>query len=106
MWFDEVVLGQLAHFEAILRAITYQQLSGKVAQTIYRRFNALFDGAGPSPGALTLLSDENLRAAGLSGIWRPPTEAAMSRCALIPCCCPMEHPLLSRLPRPIFNFGR
>ena len=30
------------YFEALVRAIVYQQLSGKAAATIYKRFTALF----------------------------------------------------------------
>ena len=53
-------------FEALLRSIIYQQLSGKVAGTIHGRFVDLFDGAGPSPEALLALSEDQLRGCGLS----------------------------------------
>jgi DNA-3-methyladenine glycosylase II len=55
-----------SHFNAIARAIVYQQLSGKAAATIYGRFAALFPRRAPTPPALLALSDEALRAAGLS----------------------------------------
>ena len=55
-----------SHFESVLRSITFQQLSGKAAATIYGRFRALFNGNAPTPAALVLLTDESLRAAGLS----------------------------------------
>ena len=53
-------------FEALLRAIIYQQLSGASAGAIYKRFVDLFDGAGPMPEALLGLSDDQLRGCGLS----------------------------------------
>ncbi len=53
-------------FEALLRSIIYQQLSGKAAGTIHGRFIDLFDGAGPSPEALLVLSEDQLRGCGLS----------------------------------------
>lgn len=53
---------------ALVRSITYQQLSGKAAETIYRRLCALFANpeAGPTAGELLALSDAQLRAAGVS----------------------------------------
>lgn len=54
------------HFEAVARAIVYQQLSGKAAGTIHGRFQALFPERVPAPDALLALPDEPLRAAGLS----------------------------------------
>jgi DNA-3-methyladenine glycosylase II len=54
-------------FEALLRSIVYQQLHGKAAATIHGRVLAeLKHHGGPTPAALTLASDESLRAAGLS----------------------------------------
>jgi DNA-3-methyladenine glycosylase II len=58
--------GDGTHFEAVARAIVYQQLSGKAAATIYGRFVALFDAGTPVPGQLLSLSDEELRGVGLS----------------------------------------
>lgn len=58
----------VAPFEALLRAIVSQQLSGKAAATILGRVHALFlTTKKPDPEALLLLSTESLRAAGLSG---------------------------------------
>lgn len=55
-------------FHALLRSITYQQLSGKAAATIFGRFLALFPGSRyPSPEAVLALPDAALRGAGLSG---------------------------------------
>lgn len=56
-----------APFPSLLRAIIYQQLSGKAAGTIHRRVLALFPGRGhPSPEALLAMDEERLRGAGLS----------------------------------------
>ena len=54
-------------YGALLRAIVGQQLSTKAARTIYLRVLDLFDGTTPSPEQLLEVSDEDLRAAGLSG---------------------------------------
>ena len=54
-------------FHSLMRAIVYQQLSGKAAGTIHRRLlDAL--GGGDTPGAerIAAASDETLRGAGLS----------------------------------------
>jgi 3-methyladenine DNA glycosylase/8-oxoguanine DNA glycosylase len=52
-------------FPYLLRAITYQQLSGKAAATIHGRILALV-GDPPRPEALLALPDAALRGAGLS----------------------------------------
>lgn len=58
---------QIHPFEALLRAIVYQQLSGKAASTIYGRFAALFPSVhGIIPERLLEFPDESLRAVGLS----------------------------------------
>jgi 3-methyladenine DNA glycosylase/8-oxoguanine DNA glycosylase len=57
-------LGSL--FEVLLRAIVYQQLNGKAAASILARVEALFPRNRPTPDALLALTDEPLRAAGLS----------------------------------------
>jgi DNA-3-methyladenine glycosylase II len=54
------------HFEALARAIVYQQLSGKAAGTIHGRFHTLYGGRAPEPAELLATSDEVLRGAGLS----------------------------------------
>jgi len=56
----------MAHFTAITRSIVFQQLSGKAASTIYNRFAALFDDETPVAHKLIELSDEQMRAVGLS----------------------------------------
>jgi DNA-3-methyladenine glycosylase II len=53
------------YFNALVRAIVYQQLAGKAAAAIHRRFIALFGGE-PSPEAILATPEEALRAAGLS----------------------------------------
>lgn len=54
-------------FAAVARVIVYQQLSGRAAGTIFGRVAALFGGEDSmSARALEDLSDEQLRAAGLS----------------------------------------
>ncbi len=56
-------------FLALAEAIVYQQLTGKVAETIFARARALFPRPHQGPTAEQLLraSDERLRGAGLSG---------------------------------------
>jgi DNA-3-methyladenine glycosylase II len=54
-------------FQALLRAIVYQQLHGKAAATILARVTDLHGGRGGlKPTTLLATSDEKLRAAGLS----------------------------------------
>lgn len=54
-------------FQALLRAIVYQQLSGKAAATIFGRVKALYPGRnGLHPAAILETPDEALRAAGMS----------------------------------------
>ena len=53
-------------FEALLRAIVYQQLSGRAAGAIHTRVLALFEDGRPTPPALAAMSEERLRASGLS----------------------------------------
>jgi DNA-3-methyladenine glycosylase II len=54
-------------YGALLRAIVGQQLSTKAARTIYGRILDLFEGTTPAPERLLEASEEELRAAGLSG---------------------------------------
>ena len=54
-------------FDALLRSIVYQQITGKAAATILGRvLDAVGDGRQADPGALAAASDEALRACGLS----------------------------------------
>lgn len=53
------------HFAALLRAIAYQQLTGRAAETIFGRLQARL-AEHPTPQALLGLSTKELRAVGLS----------------------------------------
>jgi DNA-3-methyladenine glycosylase II len=55
------------HFAELARAICYQQLAGAAASAIHGRFDALFDGQGPTPEGVLALPVETLRGVGLSG---------------------------------------
>src|SRR3990167_5224270 len=55
-------------FQSLAEAIVYQQLSGKAAATILKRFVALFPKKKfPSPEDVLKVKTEKMRAAGLSG---------------------------------------
>ncbi|MES2014773.1 MAG: DNA-3-methyladenine glycosylase 2 family protein, partial [Patescibacteria group bacterium] len=55
-------------YAALVRSIVYQQLSGKAAATILRRFLELFPGTGyPKPEMVLKMKDTKMRSAGLSG---------------------------------------
>jgi len=53
------------HFGTLVRAVTYQQLAGAAARAIHGRLIAALDG-DVAPEGLLALSDETLRAVGLS----------------------------------------
>lgn len=55
-----------SHFQALVRSIVFQQLSGKAAGTIHGQFVALFPEHGPEPVLLLTFADETLRGVGLS----------------------------------------
>ena len=55
----------LPEFASVAEAIVYQQLHGKAAETIFRRFVALA-GDPLTPAGILKLSDNQLRSAGLS----------------------------------------
>lgn len=54
------------HFDALIRSIVYQQLSGKAAATIHGRVRAMFDSGTPLPQQIAAAHHEALRKAGLS----------------------------------------
>ena len=54
------------HFDALVRSIVYQQLSGKAASTILGRVRGLYGDRSPTPAELLSTPDARLRAAGLS----------------------------------------
>jgi DNA-3-methyladenine glycosylase II len=56
----------MSPFEALVQAIVYQQLAGAAARAIHGRLIAALPG-GVEPEALLALTDETLRAVGLSG---------------------------------------
>jgi len=54
-------------YQSLVQAVAHQQLNGTAAQTILKRFIALFPGEQfPSPEAVVSAPDERLRSAGLS----------------------------------------
>jgi DNA-3-methyladenine glycosylase II len=54
-------------FVALVSAVTYQQLNGTAAETILKRFIALYPGKRfPTPEDVLATPDERMRAAGLS----------------------------------------
>ena len=55
-----------SHFDAVVRSIVYQQLSGSAAATIHGRLLALYGGTAPEPALLLATSDDLLRGVGLS----------------------------------------
>ena len=55
------------HFGTLARAIVFQQLSGKAAETIHGRYLALFPTKRPAPEEVLSAPDAVLRGAGLSG---------------------------------------
>ena len=54
------------HYDALVRAIVFQQLSGKAAGTIHRRFSELYPDKRPRAERVLETTDELLRSAGLS----------------------------------------
>jgi DNA-3-methyladenine glycosylase II len=54
-------------FQALMRSIVYQQLSGRAAETIHGRVEEVLKKAGGvKPATLAAVDDEHLRAAGMS----------------------------------------
>ena len=54
------------HFAMLVRAIVFQQLSTKAATTIHGRLIASLPGGTLTPQALAAITDEQMRAAGIS----------------------------------------
>ena len=54
------------HYDALVRSIVFQQLSGKAASTIHRRFCEIYPGKRPRAEHVLTTRDDALRAAGLS----------------------------------------
>ncbi len=55
-----------SHMGALIRAIVFQQLSGKAATTIHNRFLALYPDGAPSAADILATTDDQLRSVGLS----------------------------------------
>lgn len=54
-------------YQALINAVAHQQLTGRVAQVILKRFRALFPTRGfPKPEAILNLSESQLRSVGFS----------------------------------------
>ena len=64
--FSLKVKGNTDLFISLASSITYQQLSGKAAATIYGRFEALFENNKPVASDAVRLSVQTLRSVGLS----------------------------------------
>ena len=65
--FPHGVLARGSHFQAVARSITFQQLAGAAARTIYGRVCALTPGSRfPTASECLALPDEAFRGAGLS----------------------------------------
>ena len=58
---------QRDYFNYLIRSVAYQQLSGKAAGTIYKRFQDLFPLGTPTPDLILDISTAQLRTVGLSG---------------------------------------
>jgi DNA-3-methyladenine glycosylase II len=54
------------HFEALVKAIIFQQISGSAGDSIFKRFKALYGGKTPTPKAFLSTSEKAVRAAGIS----------------------------------------
>ena len=54
------------HYDALVRSIVFQQLSGKAASTIHRRFAELYPAKRIRAERVLASTDEQLRSAGLS----------------------------------------
>ena len=54
------------HYDALVRSIVFQQLSGKAASTIHRRFCEIYPAKRPRADRVLTTDDTLLRAAGLS----------------------------------------
>ena len=54
------------YFQSLAENMIYQQLNGKAAKTIYKRFLALFPGKKPTPELLIKIEESDLQSVGLS----------------------------------------
>ena len=69
-WIDRAgplrIEGRRDPFLSLAEAIVYQQLSGKAAATIWKRFEMLFPARRVRPAGVVALSDGRMRSCGLS----------------------------------------
>lgn len=54
------------HFDSLVRAVVYQQISGKAAATIHERLRGIYGARDPRPEEVLETPDADLRAVGLS----------------------------------------
>lgn len=54
------------HFEALITAIIFQQISGSAGDSILKKFKALYGGKVPTPDMFLNTPEKNVRAAGIS----------------------------------------
>ncbi len=54
------------HFEALVTAIIFQQISGSAGDSIFRKFKALYGGKTPTPKIFLLTKEKLVRGAGIS----------------------------------------
>ncbi len=54
------------HFEALVKAIIFQQISGSAGSSIFKKFKAVYDGKTPTPKVFLSTKEKLVRAAGIS----------------------------------------
>ena len=54
------------HFEALVTAIIYQQISGSAGDSIFRRFKSVYGGRTPTPSVFLSTKESVVRKAGIS----------------------------------------
>lgn len=80
--FPHGVLARGSHFQAVARSITFQQLAGAAARTIYGRVCALTPGGRfPTASECLALPDEAFRGAGLSAAKTRAIRDLAAKCA-------------------------
>lgn len=80
--FPHGVLARGSHFQAVARSVTFQQLAGAAARTIYGRVCALTPGERfPTASECLALPDEAFRGAGLSAAKTRAIKDLAGKCA-------------------------
>src|SRR5271155_786650 len=54
------------HFEALVKAIIFQQISGSAGDSIFKKFKSLYGGKTPTPKAFLSTKENLVRKAGIS----------------------------------------